>query len=70
MTENSREVDHAVTALATEIMKLSGLDGDQRTALSLVIENTLARLAAALVAQSQNFPFNQFPADRVGQLRT
>ncbi|MEX2172727.1 MAG: hypothetical protein WD872_00110 [Pirellulaceae bacterium] len=52
MFENNREVEQAVSALTTEILKLSPLEGEARHALSVTIENALSRLALAIVAQS------------------
>ena len=56
MAEINREVEYAATALASEIMKLSPLEGAERTALCLTIEKALERLAAGIVAQSRNIP--------------
>jgi hypothetical protein len=52
MVEQYREVDQAVSALTTEILKLSPLEGEALQALSVTIENALARLALAILAQS------------------
>lgn len=52
MVEQNREVDQAVTALTTEILKLSPLEGEALQALSVTIENAFARLALAILAQS------------------
>jgi hypothetical protein len=52
MVEQSREVDQAVSALTTEILKLSPLEGDALQALSVTIENAFSRLAHAILAQS------------------
>jgi hypothetical protein len=54
MTENNREVDQSVTALATELTKVSELDVEEKAALCLVLENALARLAVAIIAESGN----------------
>ena len=52
MAEESREVEQAVSALTTEILKLSPLEGDAKDALSITIENAFTRLALAIMAQS------------------
>jgi hypothetical protein len=52
VVEPNREVDQAVSALATEIIKLSPTAGDARDSLCLTIENALTRLAVALLAQA------------------
>jgi len=50
--EPNREVEQAVSALTSEIIKLSPLEGDQLAALSVTIENAFTRLALAILAQS------------------
>ncbi len=50
--DQNREVDQAVSALTTEILKLSPLEGDALQALSVTIENAFSRLALAILAQS------------------
>lgn len=50
--EPNREVEQAVAALTTEIVKLSQLEGDARNALTTTIENAISRLALAILAQS------------------
>ena len=52
MVEQNREVEQAVSALTTEILKLSPLEGDAKQALSVTIENAFSRLALAIMAQS------------------
>jgi len=52
VAEESREVEQAVSALTTEILKLSPLEGDAKDALSITIENAFTRLALAIMAQS------------------
>ena len=52
MQEQNREVEQAVAALTTEIVKLSQLEGDALNALSTTIENAISRLALAILAQS------------------
>jgi len=51
MIEQNAEVDRAVSALATEILKLSPLEGEARDALCVTIENALSRLALAIMAK-------------------
>ena len=51
--EQSREVDQAVAALTTEILKLTPLEGEARAALCVTIENAISRLAIAILAQVQ-----------------
>lgn len=52
MVEQTREVEQAVSALTTELLKLAPLDGDAVAALSITIKNALSRLALAILAQS------------------
>ena len=52
MIEQNGEVKNAVSALATEILKLTALEGDAKAALSVTIENALFRLADAIMSQS------------------
>jgi len=52
VNEQNREVDQAVSALTTEILKLTPLEGDELAALSVTIENAFSRLALAILAQS------------------
>jgi hypothetical protein len=52
VVEQNREVEQAVSALTTEILKLSPLEGDALQALSVTIENAITRLAVAILAQS------------------
>ena len=52
MQDQNREVEQAISALTTEIVKLSQLEGDALNALSTTIENAISRLALAILAQS------------------
>ena len=52
MAENTRELEQAASALTTEILKLTALEGEARAALGVTIENALSRLALAILAQS------------------
>ena len=52
MTEQNSEVRSAVSALTTEILKLTALEGDAKLALSVTIENAFSRLADAIMSQS------------------
>ena len=52
MVEQNREVEHAVSALTSEIIKLSPLEGEALKTLSVTIENAFSRLAQAILAQS------------------
>jgi len=52
VVEKNREVEQAVSALTTEIIKLSSLEGDALASLSVTIENAITRLATAILAQS------------------
>jgi hypothetical protein len=52
VAEQNREVEQAVSALTTEILKLSPHEGEALTTLSVTIENALSRLALAILAQS------------------
>ena len=52
MVGPNREVDQAVSALTAEILRLSPLEGEAQSALSITIENALTRLALAILAQS------------------
>jgi len=56
VAEQSREVEQAVSALTTEILKLTPLKGDELAALSVTIENAFSRLALAILAQSDESP--------------
>jgi hypothetical protein len=47
-----REIEQAVAALTTELLKLSPLQGDERANLSITIENAISRLALAIMARS------------------
>ena len=52
MIEQGREVEQAVSALTTEIVKLSSLQGDELTNLTITIENAISRLALAIMAKT------------------
>ena len=52
MVEQNGEVKSAVSALTAEILKLTALEGDAKAALNVTIENALARLADAIMSQS------------------
>ena len=52
MVEPSGEVKNAVSALTTELLKLTALEGDAKAALSVTLENALSRLADAMMSQS------------------
>jgi len=50
--EQGREVEQAISALTTEIIKLSALQGDELARLSIGIENAISRLALAIMAKT------------------
>jgi len=50
--EQGREVEQAVSALTTEIVKLSSLQGEELANLSITIENAISRLALAIMAKT------------------
>lgn len=52
MVDQNGEVKNAVSALTTEILKLTALEGDAKDALAITIENAFSRLATAILAQS------------------
>jgi hypothetical protein len=52
MVEPSGEVRNAVSALTTELLKLTALEGDAKAALSVTLENAISRLADAVMSQS------------------
>jgi hypothetical protein len=52
VSESTREIEQAVSALTVELLKLSPLEGEARAALSVTIENALSRLALAILAQT------------------
>ena len=54
MLDTSREVEQAISALTAELLKLSPLEGEARTALSVTIENAISRLTLAILSQNQN----------------
>jgi len=53
MAEQNREVEQAVSALTTEIMKLAGLVSPERDDVCVTIENALLRLSLAILAQTK-----------------
>jgi hypothetical protein len=53
MVEPSGEVKNAVSALTTELLKLTALEGDAKAALSVTLENALSRLADAMSHSNQ-----------------
>ena len=54
MIEQGREVEQAISALTTEIVKLSSLQGDELDNLRVTIENAISRLALAIMAKTTN----------------
>ncbi|MFN0018543.1 MAG: hypothetical protein ACKVP0_09805 [Pirellulaceae bacterium] len=52
MVEQNGEVKSAVSALTTEILKLTALERDAKDALAVTIENAFTRLATAILAQA------------------
>ena len=52
MVDQNSEVRSAVSALTKEILKLTTIEGDAKAALSVTIENAFARLADAIMSQS------------------
>jgi len=50
MDNQNGEIDRAVSALTTELLKLSAIEGEARDALCVTLENALSRLALALAA--------------------
>jgi hypothetical protein len=52
VAEQHREVEQAVSALTTELLKLTPLDREEFSTLSITIQNALSRLALAILAQS------------------
>jgi hypothetical protein len=52
VVDENREVEQAASALTTEIVKLTQLDGDALAAVSITIKNAISRLAIAILAQS------------------
>jgi hypothetical protein len=52
MADQNREVEHAVSALTTELLRLTALEGQQRDELCVTIQNALSRLTTAILAQS------------------
>ena len=54
MIEQGREVEQAISALTTEIVKLSSLEGEELASLTVTIENAISRLALAIMAKTAN----------------
>jgi hypothetical protein len=52
MAEQNREVEQAISALTTELLKLTAIQGQQRDDLGVTIENAISRLALAILARS------------------
>jgi hypothetical protein len=50
--EQGREVEQAIAALTTEIVKLSSLQGEELANLTITIENAISRLALAIMAKT------------------
>jgi hypothetical protein len=50
--EQGREVEQAIAALTTELIKLSPLQGDELASLTITIENAISRLALAIMAKT------------------
>ena len=50
--EQGREIEQAVAALTTELIKLSPLEGEELGNVRITIENALSRLALAIMAKS------------------
>ena len=54
MLDQNSEVRNAASALTTEILKLTALEGDERAALGVTIENAISRLAVAIMSQAND----------------
>jgi len=52
VVDENREVEQAASALTTEILKLTLLEGEALAAVSITIKNAVSRLAIAILAQS------------------
>lgn len=52
MIEPGREVEQAISALTTELIKLSPLQGDELANVSIAIENAITRLTLAIMAKT------------------
>jgi len=52
--EQGREVEQAISALTTEIVKLSSLEGNALESLHVTIEKAISRLALAIMAKTTN----------------
>ena len=52
VSEQNREVEQAIAALTTEILKLTPLEGQQRDNLCVTIQNAFSRLSIAILSQS------------------
>jgi hypothetical protein len=50
--EQGREVEQAISALTTELIKLSPLPSEELDSLSITIENAISRLAIAIMAKT------------------
>jgi hypothetical protein len=57
--DQTGEIQMAISALTAEIVQLADVSDDERTRLSVTIENAFGRLAAAMVAQASH---NQEPS--------
>lgn len=53
MSDQNSEVERAISALTSEILNLSSLEGEARAALGVTIENAFARLALAIEDRSK-----------------
>jgi hypothetical protein len=53
VSDQNSEVERAISALTSEILNLSSLEGEAKAALSITIENAFARLAVAIVDRSK-----------------
>jgi hypothetical protein len=62
MDQPSAEIDRAVSALATELIKLTPLEGVARDTLCVTVESALSRLVLAILAHSNDSPEKLMPA--------
>ena len=53
MSEQNSEVERAISALTSEILNLSSLEGEAKAALGVTIENAFARLVLAIEGRSK-----------------
>jgi len=53
VSDQNSEVERAISALTSEILNLSSLEGEAKAALSVTIENAFARLVLAIEGQSK-----------------